>query len=231
MFRDRQDAAFQLANRLRDRGLREPLVLAIPRGGVAIGAILAEQLGAELDLVLSRKLRAPNQPELAIGAVSESGQDFTNDAMVRATRATSGYLAGEKSYQLSEIARRKSAFRRIRPAAPIQGRSVIVTDDGIATGSTMLAALQSIRAQNPFEIILAVPVAPIDRLIPLRSWCDDVVCIETPDDFRSVGQYYKRFGQLEDNDVIALLKQSIERGCQRSQPMDVSSTPKESPEH
>ena len=211
MFRDRHDAALQLANRLRKKPLRKPLVLAIPRGGVAIGAKLAEELGAELDVVLSRKLRAPNQPELAIGAVSEAGQDFVNDAMVRATNASPSYLAEEKTLQLSEIARRKSAFREIRPAAPLQGRSVIVTDDGIATGATMLAALQSIRLHDPFELILAIPVAPVDRLMPLRAWCDDVICLETPADFRSVGQYYKRFGQLGDEEVVALLRESMDR--------------------
>ncbi len=230
MFRDRQDAAHQLANRLRNKRLREPLVLAIPRGGVAIGAALAEELGAELDVVLSRKLRAPNQLELAIGAVSEAGQDFVNDAMVRATSATPSYLADEKSFQLSEIARHKSVFRFVRPAAPLQSRSLIVTDDGIATGSTMLAALQSIRVQNPFEIILAVPVAPVDRLQALRAWCDELVCLETPDDFRSVGQYYKRFGQLDDDEVIALLTQSMVRHYPQAQPKGNPLTTEKSPQ-
>lgn len=205
MFRDRADAARQLAKRLCGRELRQPLILAIPRGGVAVGSELAETLGADLDVVLSRKLRAPHQPELAVGAVSETGQVFLNDEVVRATRASSSYLLNEQSFQMAEIERRKKLFRQVRPRLDPQGRSVIVTDDGIATGSTILVALQSLAVQKPFEVIVAVPVASPDRLEPLRAWCDEIVCLESPDDFRSVGQFYEDFTQLEDRDVQSIL--------------------------
>lgn len=207
MFRDRQDAAARLAKALLDRSLRDPVVLAIPRGGIAIGAGLAERIGAELDVTLSRKLRAPAQPELAIGAVSETGQVFLNEAVVRATGASPTYVEHEKQFQLQELARRQKLFREIRPPAVLKGRSVIVTDDGIATGSTMLAALQAIQAQQPHEVIVAIPVAPPDRLIPLKPWCQEIVCLMTPSNFRSVGQHYLDFGQLDDGIVSELLQQ------------------------
>ncbi len=210
MFRDRADAATQLAAQFNGKSLYEPIVLAIPRGGVAIGAILAKHLSADLDVVLSRKLRAPNQPELAVGAIAEDGHAFVSESIARETNATPDYLAAEKEYQLAEIERRKKLFRKVRPAATLRGRTVIVTDDGIATGATMLAALQSIRAQVPREIILAVPVAAPGRLKPLTKWCDQVICLAQPSDFVSVGQFYTDFTQLEDEDVVELLTKSID---------------------
>src|ERR1019366_684042 len=164
MFHDRKDAARKLAARLRERELHNPLVLAIPRGGVVTGAVLAQELGAELDIVLSRKLRAPDQPEFAIGAISEDGQIYLNPQVSDLFGASDDYLDQERRHQLAEIARRKKLFRDVRPQVPVAGRSVIVTDDGIATGSTMIAALQVVKTQKPREIIVAVPVAPPDRL-------------------------------------------------------------------
>jgi predicted phosphoribosyltransferase len=139
-------------------------VLAIPRGGVVTGAVLAHELGADLDVVLSRKLRAPEQPELAIGAISEDGQIYLNHYAQEFLDVMEEYLAEERRYQLAEIARRKKLFRAVRPQASLAGRSVIVTDDGIATGSTMIAALQAVKTQKPREVIVAVPVASPDRL-------------------------------------------------------------------
>lgn len=179
MFKNREDAARQLAQRLKGRKLHDPMVLAIPRGGVVTGAVLARELGAELDVVLSRKLRHPWQPELALGAISESGDVFLNPLIDRSRETQafeSEYLSQERKHQLQEIARRKQLFRAVRPEAAIAGRSVIVTDDGIATGSTMVAALQAIRPKRPLEVIVAVPVASPDRLVEVRRWCDEVVC-------------------------------------------------------
>jgi predicted phosphoribosyltransferase len=206
MFRDREDAAFQLAEKLKSRDLRDPLVLAIPRGGVVTGAILAQELGAELDVVLSRKLRAPWQPELAIGAVSEDGRAYVHCDVREMICPNEAYVAEERRHQLAEIARRKKLFRSVRPAATIADRSVIVTDDGIATGSTMIAALQTIRAQGPHELIVAVPVAPTDRLAEIRRWCNDVVCLHTPEVFWAIGQFYEDFTQVEDEQALALLR-------------------------
>jgi putative phosphoribosyl transferase len=207
MFRNREDAAGQLAEELKGRELRDPLVLAIPCGGVVTGAVLARELGADLDVVLSRKLRAPGQPELAIGAISEDGHVYLNSHAREFLDLMKAFVESECDYQVAEIARRKKLFRGIRPQAAIAGRSVIVTDDGIATGSTMIAALQSLESQHPHEIIVAVPVASPDRLAEVRRWCDDVVCLLVPEEFWAIGQFYEDFTQVEDEQVLDLLRE------------------------
>ena len=207
MFHDREDAARQLARKLKDQTLIDPLVLAIPRGGVVTGAVLARELGAELDVVLSRKLRAPGQPELAVGAVSEDGHVYLNKHAREMLDLSEDYLAEERRHQLAEIARRQKLFRGVRPQAPLAGRSVIVTDDGIATGSTMIAALQVVKAQNPREVIVAVPVASPDRLQEVRRWCDRVVCLLHPEAFWAIGQFYEDFTQVEDDQVVQFLRE------------------------
>lgn len=206
MFRNREDAARQLATKLKGRSLHEPLVLAIPRGGVVTGAVLARELGAELDVVLSRKLRAPGQPELAIGAIAEDGQIYLKHHAEGFSDALEEYLAEERRHQLAEIARRQKLFRAVRPLARITGRSVIVTDDGIATGSTMIAALQFVKTQKPHELIVAVPIASPDRLAEVRRWCDDVICLHAPDMFWAVGEFYEDFQQVEDEEVVEILR-------------------------
>ncbi len=210
MFRDRVDAAQQLADRLRQRSWTNPVVLAIPRGGVVIGAVLARELNADLDVVLSRKLRAPTQPELAIGAIREDGTIILNHHAQTVPHLTDEYIEREGQNQLAEIVRRKRVLRSVRPPVPVAGRSVIVTDDGIATGSTMIAALQTVRSERPREIVVAVPVAAPDRLEEIRRWCDDVVCLLAPDDFWAIGQFYEDFSPVEDDDVIALLRDAAQ---------------------
>ena len=207
MFRDREDAARQLAQKLKGREFHDPLVLAIPRGGVVTGAVLADELGMDLDVVLSRKLRAPGAPELAIGAVSEDGRVYLNPYAREVLDLKEAYLAEERRHQVGEIARRQKLFRAVRPQAPIEGRSVIVTDDGIATGSTMIAALQTVQTQHPRELIVAVPVASPDRLEEVRRWCDDVVCLLRPHDFWAIGQFYEDFTQVEDEQALQLLRE------------------------
>ena len=207
MFHDREDAGRQLAERFKGRTLRRPLVLAIPRGGVVTGAVLAQVLGADLDVVLSRKLRAPGEPELAVGAVAEDGQVYLNHHAQEVPGLTDDYLAGEREYQLRVIADRQKLIRSVRPKAAIEGRSVIVTDDGIATGSTMIAALQVVRAQKPYELIVAVPVAAPDRLDDVRGWCDEVVCLLSPRMFWAIGQFYEVFDQVEDDQMVELLRE------------------------
>jgi len=206
MFRNREDAACQLAEELKGRHLHDPLVLAIPRGGVATGAVLARELGADLDVVLSRKLRAPGQPELAIGAISENGRAFLNGNAQAFLGQMDVYLKQECRHQLAEIARRKKLFRAVRSQAPVAGRSIIVTDDGIATGSTMIAALQTVKTQSPHQVIVAVPVASPDRLEEVRLWCDDIVCLLAPEEFWAIGQFYEDFTQVEDDEVVQLLR-------------------------
>ncbi len=206
MFRNREDAGQQLAERLKGREFCDPLVLGIPRGGVVIGAVLAREIGAELDVVLARKLRAPGQPELAIGAVTETGRVYLNHPAEELLDLWDDYLRGERRYQLGEIGRRKQLYRSIRPAAPIAGRSVIVTDDGIATGSTMLAALRAVEAEKPSEVIVAVPVAAPDRLEEIRPWCDELICLLCPPELWAIGQYYEDFSPVDDQQVLYLLR-------------------------
>ena len=208
MFRDREDAARQLAERLKGRRFRNPLVLAIPRGGVVLGAVLARELGAELDVVLSRKLRAPGRPEFALGAVSETGEVYLNHHTEGYRTLVAPELSVEREHQLREIARRRKEYRGGRPAAQMAGRSVIVTDDGIATGSTMIAALKVARGQSPHELIVAVPVGSPERVGEVREWCDEVVCLLTPPDFFAVGQYYDDFPPVEDDTAVAMLRAS-----------------------
>ena len=206
VFKDRVEAGRELGNRLNQLSLTRPVVLGIPRGGVATAAAIAELIGAELDIVLSRKLAAPNQPELAVGAVGEDGSVYHDRATQSMVAASPAYLAREIEHQLAEIARRKTMFRAVRPAASLQGRSVIVTDDGVATGSTLLAALQTVRLQQPAELIVAVPVAPPDRLDAIRQHCDRLLCLESPRDFYAVGQFYLSFDQVSDEEVLELLQ-------------------------
>jgi predicted phosphoribosyltransferase len=208
MFRDREDAALRLTEALRGRPLVNPVVLGIPRGGVVIAAILARTLPAELDVVLARKLRSPNNPEAAIGAIAEDGTVVLNHDAEEWVAEHQDYLKQERQRQIEEIERRRRLFRAVRPAVPLTGRSVVITDDGIATGSTMAAALRATRMQQPRELIVAVPVASPDRLAELRPLCDEIVCLEAPDDFWAVGQFYEDFSPVEDRDVVEWLRQA-----------------------
>jgi len=209
MFRDRADAGERLALRLKKRSLIHPLVLAIPRGGVGVGAVIATELGAELDIVLSRKIRAPGQPELALGAISEDGQIYLSPYVRGMLRELEPHIKHECEIQKSEIKRRQELFRSVRPQVALEGRSIILTDDGIATGATLIAALQTIKLKKPKEIIVAVPVGSSDRVAEIRSMCDDVICLMTPEDFGAVGQFYENFEQVEDEEVLEMLRKSL----------------------
>jgi predicted phosphoribosyltransferase len=226
MFRNREDAGFQLAEKLKGRKLHDPLVLAIPRGGVVTGAVLARELGADLDVVLSRKLRAPGQPELAVGAVSEDGQVYLNHHAQEYLHAMEEYLAEECQLQRWVIARRKRLFRSVRPQASLKCRSVIVTDDGIATGSTMIAALQAIKTQGAREIIVAVPVAPAGRLAEVRRWCDEVVCLVISEQFWAIGQFYENFAQVDDAEVGQILREFAPAARQRRHLVGAAGVPR-----
>lgn len=210
-FRDREDAGRQLAAAMQDLELTEPVVLAIPRGGIEVAAPIAKALGAELDVVLARKLRAPDQPELAIGAISETGEVYIEPHARGFGTYDGTYLEDERRHQLQEIERRKRLFRGVRPQARLAGRSVIVVDDGIATGSTMVAALRTVRAAGAKEIIVAVPVASSDRLEPIRGMCERVICLHATDLFWAIGQYYRDFEQVEDDRVVELLRKAAEQ--------------------
>lgn len=207
MFRDREDAAQQLAKRLKGQAFKNPLVLAIPRGGVVTGAVLARELGAELDVVLARKLRAPYNPELAMGAIGEDGDEYLAAFARGLMGFNDDYLERERAHQISEIERRRAYFRALRPPADITGRSVIVTDDGIATGATMLAALHVIRAKQPQELIVAVPIAPPETIAKLAVHCDRLECLVAPAYMGAIGAYYANFEQVEDHEALRLLRE------------------------
>jgi len=208
-FADRRDAGERLLGRLRHETLVDPLVLAIPRGGVAVGAVIARGLGCELDVVLSRKLRAPHQPELAVGAITETGVVHMTRELGTWAGVSEAYLEAERNRQLAEIDRRRTMFRAIRPQASVAGRSVIIVDDGIATGSTMIAAIHTLRAAGAGEIFVAVPVAPPERLDEIRSLCDKLVCLQAPLEFMAVGQFYERFDEVTDEQVCDFLRSSL----------------------
>lgn len=206
-FRDRNEAASRLAQRLAGYKGRNPLVLAIPRGAVPMAGIVAEALGGEVDVVLVRKLRAPFSPEFAVGSVDESGWTYVADYAAQAG-ASPEYLETEKRAQLETMRRRRAEYTPVRPPIDPSGRVVIVIDDGLATGATMISALHTLRAKKPEKLICAVPVSPPDTLEKVARYADEVVCLETPEWFQAVGQFYMDFPQVEDEEVIAILRRN-----------------------
>lgn len=210
VFADRRDAGRRLAAALAHLRDRRPVVLAVPRGGVVVGREVADALQVPIDVIVPRKLRAPFNPELAIGAVAEGGAVFVDEETGRGVG--SAYLEHEIAAQRGEITRRVQAYRAGRPLPPLEGTTTIVVDDGIATGATMVAALRAVRALGPAHLVAAVPVAPPEGVARLAREADEVVCLAAPDLFHAVGQFYTDFRQVEDDEVLRLL------GAARRQP-------------
>jgi putative phosphoribosyl transferase len=204
VFRDRAEAAALLAQRLVTYRGQRPLVLAIPRGAVVMAKIIAEKLGGDFDVVLVRKLGAPYDPELAVGSVDESGRTYLSTFAARAG-ADDAYIARERAAQLAIIRQRRHQYTPIRPPIDPSGRVVVVVDDGLATGATMISALRGLRVLHPAKVVCAVPVSPRDTLDLVRQHADEVVCLDTPVSFQAVSQFYQRFPQVTDVEVIELL--------------------------
>jgi len=203
VFADRRDAGRRLAAALDHLRERSPIVIAVPRGGVVVGHEVATHLQAPLDVIVPRKLRAPYNPELAIGAVAEGGAVFIDEGIARGIAPA--YLEQEIAAQRAEIARRVQVYRGGRPIESPEGRAAIVVDDGIATGATMIAALRAVRSLRAAHLVAAVPVAPPDGLARLAREADEVVCLVAPPMFHAVGQFYDDFAQVDDGEVTALL--------------------------
>lgn len=206
-FRDRKEAGLLLSEALSDFAGSGTVVLGIPRGGAVVAKELSRALEAKLDIVLSHKLGAPHNPELAIGAISESGELFLDKRIVSLTGSDETYLKAEAKRQALEIKRRAGIFRSILPKIILKNRSVIITDDGLATGATMQAALWAARQEKPKRLIAACPVASSEAAERIESYCDEVVIYRLPDFFGAVGQFYKDFGQTTDEEVMTILKE------------------------
>ncbi len=193
---------------LRDDPGTEVVVLGLPRGGVVVAAEIAAGLRAPLDVLVVRKLRAPQQPELAIGAVAdgEHPQRILNDRVIATLGVEDEYLQHETAIQLDELRRRQSLYRRGRPASPLTGRTLVVADDGIATGATVRAGIKALRGRAPASIVLAVPVGPPESLRSLSEDVDELICLERPSVFTAVGEFYEDFRQTTDEEVIAALE-------------------------
>jgi putative phosphoribosyl transferase len=209
LFRDRQDAGLQLARRLDKVHLdfKTALVLAIPRGGVVVGAKVADALHLPLDVYVTRKLSAPGNPELAIGAASADGAVFLDEDMARSAGATERYVAMETERQASEIQRRLRIYRGDRPPPTLTGKDVVLVDDGIATGATTLVALRALRREQPSRLILAVPVGPAAALRSMEAEADQVVFVAAPEPFWAVGAFFADWPQVSDDEVVELLNQ------------------------
>lgn len=208
MFEDRIDAGKQLARKLRKYANKDTLVLGIPRGGVVTAFEVAKELKAKLDIIVPRKIGAPHDPEFAIGAVAPDGSVYLNDDAVKNLEVPEGHIEQTVEEELKETRRRMEVYRKDLKLPDVKGKTVIVVDDGIATGYTMFATIDFLRKLKPKKIVIAVPVSPPDTIEKLRERTDDVICLETHEPFYAIGMYYKNFDQTSDEEVIEILKKA-----------------------
>lgn len=226
LFDDRVDAGRKLAAKLTHYRSEEPLVLGLPRGGVPVAFEVARALGAPLDVWVVRKIGAPSQPELGLGAISEGGALFLDHKIADAVGATEADIERIVKRETAEVERRVRHFRADRPAPDVRGRTVIVVDDGIATGGTVHAALLSIRRLAPRRLVLAVPVGAQQTVEALRPEVDDLVCLHARADLGSIGAFYWNFTQTEDEEVVALLERARREEQERRKAQPVASAGK-----
>jgi predicted phosphoribosyltransferase len=205
LFHDRADAGRDLAERLGSYRGRETVVLGIPRGGVAVAAEVARLLDARLDVIVARKIGAPGQQELALGAVTADGGRVLNQEIIDLLPISETYLDAATQVQVTEARRREARYRGLYPAIPLEGRTVLVVDDGLATGASMLASVRAVRGKHPRRLVAAVPVGSAQACELLRKEVDDLVCPLRPEPFGAVGLYYERFAQVEDEEVEEML--------------------------
>lgn len=211
-FRDRTEAGEKLAARLQHYERRkDAIVLALPRGGVPVGFEIAGKLGLPLDVFVVRKLGVPGQRELAMGAIASGGVRVLNEDVLRAMPHAAATVSAVTNQEAQEVQRRERDYRQGRPAAEVEGRVLILVDDGLATGATMLVAIAALRQKNPAKIVVAVPVCPPDTLGEVERAADETVILFAPDWFRGVGQFYEDFAQLTDETVRLLLARAAER--------------------
>jgi len=204
-FSSRVEAGKLLADKIKNIVSAKSIVLGIPRGGIIVANEIAKKLKLQLDIVLSRKIGAPLNPEFAIGAVSEDGNIFTDEDILRREKINKDYIERESKFQIQEIQRRIKKYRQVKEKISLKDKTVIITDDGVATGATMQAAAWSAQGDKPNKIIVALPVGPEDTLKRLKDSVDEVICLRVPDFFSAVGQFYADFPQIEDEEVLALL--------------------------
>lgn len=202
LFRDRMDAGRQLAERLAAYRGKEALVLGIPRGGVVVAAEVARGLESELDVLVARKIGAPGIPELAIGAVTAEGGRYLNEAVLDELHVSAAYLDAATTVAMEEARRREAALRSLRPAPRMEGRVLIVVDDGLATGATMRAAVQALRKKRPARIVVAVPVGARETVAVVKGEADEVVCLVSPESLAAISPFYHRFEPVEDDEVV-----------------------------
>ncbi|QAT16637.1 phosphoribosyl transferase domain protein [Candidatus Velamenicoccus archaeovorus] len=211
IFQDRREAGRFLSEALKKFQGRDALVLGIPRGGLVVAAEIARAIGADMDAALTRKIGAPLQPELAIGALSESGQIYLNSALAAQVGADEEYIEQEKARQAGVIKERAQQYRKVRPKASVTDRLVIVTDDGAATGATMLATLWSLRQEKPQRLIAALPVVSGDAVEILAGAADELVVLQVPMYLAGISQFYGDFSQTSDDEVVGILKEFAAR--------------------
>lgn len=208
LFIDRSHAGELLAERLTPYRNKDPLILAVPRGGVAVAKPIRDKIGGVLELMITRKIGAPYQPELAIGAVTGDGFLLLNDRLVQQLGVSPAYIERAAEAERAEIERRLTLYRGKRSFFKLNARTVLLIDDGVATGFTVKAALRGIRQHKPAELVLAVPVGPPETLAGLRAEVDQLYCLESPLHFSAVGQFYRDFTQVSDAEVIEILERS-----------------------
>ncbi|MDY6764547.1 MAG: phosphoribosyltransferase [Halobacteria archaeon] len=206
MFKDRRDAGRQLAEELSKEGVQGDIVLAIPRGGLPLGRKVADRLGIPLDIIVARKIGAPHNPELAIGAVGSDGTVWLNEDMIESMETDDEYIERNKKLEEENAREKAKRYRGDKPVPDLKEKDVIIVDDGVATGATATACIRLAREAGASKVILAVAVGSPETVESLEEEADDVICVETPSYFRAVGQFYESFGQVSDEEAMEYLE-------------------------